>query len=118
MFVHVFTFLFFLNCVLQYRVFGSVGNPKISILVLRACVPVVNKNGACIDEETVVYCFPAKVEWTFLCVDNGIFMIKMDKLDKFIRLGQAGEGTYGVVYKAKHKVTGKIVAIKKIKIEK
>lgn len=45
-------------------------------------------------------------------------IFNMDKLDKFIRLGQAGEGTYGVVYKAKHKVTGKIVAIKKIKIEK
>ena len=29
-----------------------------------------------------------------------------------------GQGTYGIVYKAKHKETGDIVAIKQIKLEK
>jgi serine/threonine protein kinase len=29
-----------------------------------------------------------------------------------------GEGTYGVVYRAKHKQTGEIVAVKKIRLEK
>jgi cyclin-dependent kinase 1 len=29
-----------------------------------------------------------------------------------------GEGTYGVVYKGKHKVTGELVALKKIRLEK
>nr|CAH7732228.1 unnamed protein product [Callosobruchus chinensis] len=42
----------------------------------------------------------------------------MDKLDRFIRLAKAGEGTYGVVYKAKNKLTGKNVALKRIKLEK
>ncbi|KAJ8919047.1 hypothetical protein NQ315_016953 [Exocentrus adspersus] len=42
----------------------------------------------------------------------------MDKLDRFIKLAKAGEGTYGVVYKAKNKITGKNVALKKIKLEK
>ncbi|XP_018334920.1 cyclin-dependent kinase 2-like [Agrilus planipennis] len=42
----------------------------------------------------------------------------MDKLEQFIKLEKAGEGTYGVVYKAKNKITGKFVALKKIKLEK
>ncbi|CAG9856462.1 unnamed protein product [Phyllotreta striolata] len=42
----------------------------------------------------------------------------MDKLDRFQKLSKAGEGTYGVVYKAKNKVTGKKVALKRIKLEK
>ncbi|KAL3277345.1 hypothetical protein HHI36_012696 [Cryptolaemus montrouzieri] len=42
----------------------------------------------------------------------------MEKLDRFIKLGTAGEGTYGVVYKAKNKLTGKNVALKRIKLEK
>ncbi|XP_028153092.1 cyclin-dependent kinase 2 [Diabrotica virgifera virgifera] len=42
----------------------------------------------------------------------------MDKLDRFIKLAKAGEGTYGVVYKAKNKLTGKNVALKRIKLEK
>jgi cyclin-dependent kinase 1 len=33
-------------------------------------------------------------------------------------LEKLGEGTYGVVYKARHKVTGEIVAMKKIRLEK
>ncbi|CAG9764341.1 unnamed protein product [Ceutorhynchus assimilis] len=41
-----------------------------------------------------------------------------NKLDRFLRLGKAGEGTYGVVYKAKNKLTGKNVALKKIKLQK
>lgn len=42
----------------------------------------------------------------------------MEKLDQFIRLGKAGEGTYGIVFKAKNKITGKFVALKKIKLER
>lgn len=41
-----------------------------------------------------------------------------NKLDRFLKLGKAGEGTYGVVYKAKNKLTGKNVALKKIKLQK
>ncbi|KAF5273468.1 hypothetical protein FQA39_LY07485 [Lamprigera yunnana] len=42
----------------------------------------------------------------------------MAKLEHFIRINVAGEGTYGIVYKAKDKITGKLVALKKIKLEK
>uniref|UniRef100_UPI00358EDA8F cyclin-dependent kinase 1-like n=1 Tax=Myxine glutinosa TaxID=7769 RepID=UPI00358EDA8F len=38
-------------------------------------------------------------------------------MDDYIKLEKVGEGTYGVVYKGKHKKTGSIVALKKIKIE-
>jgi serine/threonine protein kinase len=39
-------------------------------------------------------------------------------LDKYIKLDKLGEGTYGLVYKAKNSETGEIVALKKIKLEK
>lgn len=42
----------------------------------------------------------------------------MEEVSKYEKLDKLGEGTYGVVYKAKHKVTGEIVALKKIRLEK
>lgn len=39
-------------------------------------------------------------------------------LDAYEKLEKLGEGTYGVVYKAKHKQTGEIVAVKRIRLEK
>lgn len=38
-------------------------------------------------------------------------------IDDFQKLEKIGEGTYGVVYKAKHKSTGELVALKKIRLE-
>lgn len=38
-------------------------------------------------------------------------------MDRFVRLEKIGEGTYGVVYKAKDKINGTYVALKKIRIE-
>ncbi|XP_051122431.1 cyclin-dependent kinase G-2 isoform X2 [Andrographis paniculata] len=39
-------------------------------------------------------------------------------VDEFERLNKIDEGTYGVVYRAKDKKTGEIVALKKVKMEK
>jgi len=39
------------------------------------------------------------------------------KLDKYEKLDKIGEGTYGVVYKAKDKVTKELFALKKIRLE-
>jgi len=38
-------------------------------------------------------------------------------MENYIKVEKIGEGTYGVVYKGKHKKTGKVVALKKIRIE-
>jgi cyclin-dependent kinase 1 len=40
-----------------------------------------------------------------------------NKLESFQKLEKIGEGTYGVVYKARHKTTGQLVALKKIRLE-
>lgn len=38
-------------------------------------------------------------------------------MDLFKQLEKIGEGTYGVVYKGKDKQTGKIIALKKIRLD-
>ncbi|BES95274.1 Hypothetical protein NTJ_08083 [Nesidiocoris tenuis] len=38
-------------------------------------------------------------------------------MDQYERLEKIGEGTYGVVYKAKHKATGEIVALKRVRLD-
>ena len=39
------------------------------------------------------------------------------KLEKYTRMFKIGEGTYGVVYKAKERETGAFVALKKIRLD-
>lgn len=53
-----------------------------------------------------------------LTLSDTDFATNSNKLEQFVKLRVAGEGTYGIVYKAKDKVTGKFVALKKIKLEK
>ena len=38
-------------------------------------------------------------------------------MDNFQKIEKIGEGTYGIVYKAKDLVTGKMVALKKIRLD-
>ena len=39
------------------------------------------------------------------------------RMDKYQKLQRIGEGTYGVVYKAKHREHGTILALKRIRLE-
>lgn len=38
-------------------------------------------------------------------------------MERYQKLERVGEGTYGVVYKSKDRLTGEIVALKKIRLE-
>jgi cyclin-dependent kinase len=38
-------------------------------------------------------------------------------MERYQKMEKIGEGTYGVVYKAKDRVTGEIIALKKIRLE-
>ena len=40
-----------------------------------------------------------------------------NSLDDYMKIEKIGEGTYGVVYKGKHKKTGRLVALKKIRLD-
>eukprot|EP01084_Bolivina_argentea_P239650 402760_1 len=48
---------------------------------------------------------------------SSIVVTANDGMDRYKRLEKLGEGTYGLVYKAQDKVTNRIVAIKKIKLD-
>ena len=38
-------------------------------------------------------------------------------MERYQKMEKIGEGTYGVVYKAKDRVTGEIIALKKIRLD-
>ena len=40
-----------------------------------------------------------------------------EQMDQFQKIEKIGEGTYGIVYKAKDRESGKLVALKKIRLE-
>ena len=42
--------------------------------------------------------------------------VSTSEMDKYEMIGKVGEGTFGEVFKAKHIETGRIVALKKIRI--
>ena len=45
-------------------------------------------------------------------------MQEASQLERYERQEKLGEGTYGIVYKCRDLVTGQIVALKKIRLEK
>lgn len=51
----------------------------------------------------------------FACKNNSFVMFEVDK---FRKIEKIGEGTYGIVYKAKDTETGLYVALKRIKLER
>jgi serine/threonine protein kinase len=44
-------------------------------------------------------------------------LLERGMADKYQKVEKIGEGTYGIVYKAKNRVNGEFVALKKIRLE-
>lgn len=40
-----------------------------------------------------------------------------NEVERYQRLSKIGEGTYGIVYKARDKITNDVVAVKKIRLD-
>jgi serine/threonine protein kinase len=38
-------------------------------------------------------------------------------MEKYVKIDELGQGTYGIVYKAKNRETGQIVALKRIRLD-
>lgn len=54
---------------------------------------------------------------TFLDIPKDILFGKCSSIEDFEKLNRIGEGTYGIVYRARNKKTGEIVALKKVRME-
>jgi Protein kinase domain len=50
-------------------------------------------------------------------VDYPVTTANCEHIDTFQKLNRIGEGTYGIVYRAKHRKSGQIVALKRIRME-
>ena len=50
-------------------------------------------------------------------IDGRSTALLFESMERYQKLEKIGEGTYGVVYKAKDRVTGEIIALKKIRLE-
>jgi cyclin-dependent kinase len=61
--------------------------------------------------------FTQKKRFCFLFFGHNTRTQQNKKMERYQKMEKIGEGTYGVVYKAKDRVTGEIVALKKIRLE-
>jgi len=69
--------------------------------------------------------FPSKISGFILATASSKFVYQLNErtnsmttiLDNFQRAEKIGEGTYGIVYKARSNATGQDVALKKIRLE-
>ena len=50
-------------------------------------------------------------------VNGSVIDILFHKMENFQKIEKIGEGTYGVVYKARDKISGRLVALKKIRLD-
>lgn len=50
-------------------------------------------------------------------MDNERFPV-VSSVTAFEKIARVGEGTYGVVYKARHRTTGQLVALKRVRMDR
>ena len=49
--------------------------------------------------------------------DRAAPLVASASMEKYQKIEKIGEGTYGVVYKARNRLSGELVALKKIRLE-
>ena len=58
-----------------------------------------------------------RLHWHLSLEDRLLVFAQTGSMERYQKIEKIGEGTYGVVYKSKDRVTGEIVALKKIRLE-
>ncbi|KAG7999859.1 Cyclin-dependent kinase 1 [Nibea albiflora] len=61
--------------------------------------------------------FDSKTEAVEVLTVLNHYQIRIPMMEDYLKIEKIGEGTYGVVYKGRHKATGQVVAMKKIRLE-
>lgn len=73
----------------------------------------IKVRGELMDEKKYIYEFSSSL---FIQIKIDV-MMSLDRKERYERMERIGEGTYGVVFKARDSVQKDIVALKKIKLE-
>ncbi len=92
------------------RISMSTDREYVERLLVLVCVPPGSTIAIAITSATPPQ--PFRQSYWHHCTYNKVII-----MERYQKMEKIGEGTYGVVYKAKDRVSGEIIALKKIRLE-